>query len=132
MRYTFQALRSSLRDKIGSLSLWVLSIVSAMPSYGYAQFKSRVSLGLAGDAYMTRDNVNNGQAHGALLIENKGDGREIFIDIGAGGLIGESSHTYIKALTSSADSLKLDINTGDTGADAFVEFNPYISREGGL
>ncbi|MCB0379287.1 MAG: hypothetical protein KDD33_12410 [Bdellovibrionales bacterium] len=62
-----------------------------------AKFGSIVDVGLAGDFYFSKESANNGQAFANLLIRNDWSDSQFYVDVGGGGLIADSGHTYIKA-----------------------------------
>ena len=62
-----------------------------------AEFRSSVDFGVAGDLYFVEENSNNGQAFANIFVESAGKNSRLWVDIGAGGLIAEAGHTYIKA-----------------------------------
>lgn len=63
----------------------------------WAEFGSIVDIGLAGDFYFTRQSANNGQGFVNLLIQNTWSKSQLWIDVGAGGLVGATASSYVKA-----------------------------------
>lgn len=61
-----------------------------------AEFGSIVDIGLAGDMYMTDDSANNGQGYVNLLIQNTWSDSQLWVDVGAGGLVGDTATSYVK------------------------------------
>lgn len=62
-----------------------------------AEFGSIVDLGFAGDLYMTNENANNGQGYVNLLVQNTWTGSQVWLDVGAGGLVGDTASSFVKA-----------------------------------
>ena len=63
----------------------------------YADFGSIVDIGMAGDFYFSDGSANNGQVFANLLIQNTWSDSQLWVDVGAGGLVGDTAHSYIKA-----------------------------------
>ena len=59
------------------------------------KFQSSVSLGLLGDFYFQRK-IHNAQGSIDVSMGNKGLKNEIWLDIGAGALVGNTSQSYVK------------------------------------
>ncbi len=85
---------ASLRQRIRIVPFVLLFLFS---SRLYGEFGSIVDVGLGGDFYFTRESANNGQGFVNLLIQNRWSDSELWLDIGAGGLVGENAASYIKA-----------------------------------
>ena len=87
------------REIINPLLLFILLFISNLlaPHNAMAKFGSIVEVGLAGDFYFTKESANNGQAFANLFIQNKWSNSRLWLDVGAGGLIAEAGHSYIKA-----------------------------------
>lgn len=62
-----------------------------------AEFGSIVDIGLAGDLYFSDATANNGQGFVNLLIQNTWSESQLWIDVGAGGLVGDTAASYVKA-----------------------------------
>lgn len=62
-----------------------------------AEYGSIVDLGLAGDFYFTEKSANNGQGFVNLLIQNTWSDSQLWVDVGAGGLVGDTASSYVKA-----------------------------------
>ncbi len=62
-----------------------------------AEFGSIVDIGLGGDFYFTDESDNNGQGFINLLIQNTWSNSQLWVDVGAGGLVGEKASSYVKA-----------------------------------
>lgn len=73
------------------------SLFFFFPKASFAEFGSIVDVGLAGDLFFTDESANNGQGYVNLLIQNTWSDSQIWIDVGAGGLVGDTASTYIKA-----------------------------------
>jgi len=99
----FQELTKARRGQKLSSGLLVCSLFTFVSlGFGpwlpkaFGEFRSVVDVGVLGDFYFVRENVNNGQAFGNILFENKFSNSRLWADIGAGGLIGTAGHSYIK------------------------------------
>jgi hypothetical protein len=62
-----------------------------------ADFGSVVDIGFAGDFYFTEQSANNGQGFVNLLIQNTWSDSQLWLDVGAGGLVGDTATSYVKA-----------------------------------
>ena len=95
----FQLFRRGSRLKKPSLRLSILSLIIGLFSFQpvSAEFGSIVDIGFAGDFYFTNENANNGQGYVNLLMQNKWSDSILWIDVGAGGLIGDTATSYVKA-----------------------------------
>lgn len=62
-----------------------------------ADFGSIVDIGLAGDFYFTEESANNGQGYVNLLMQNTWSDSQLWIDVGAGGLVGDTATSYVIA-----------------------------------
>lgn len=74
-----------------TIALFILSWRSAQ-----AEFGSIVDIGLAGDIYFTNESANNGQGFVNLLIQNTWSESQLWVDLGAGGLVGDTASSYVK------------------------------------
>lgn len=75
--------------------LWFVSVFT--PKVVRAEFGSIVDVGLAGDLFFTDESANNGQGFVNLLIQNTWSESQIWFDVGAGGLVGDTASSYVKA-----------------------------------
>jgi hypothetical protein len=76
-------------------ALFVAVIGSSQPVYG--EFGSIIDLGFAGDFYITDESANNGQGYVNLLVQNTWSDSQIWLDMGTGGLVGDTASSYLKA-----------------------------------
>ncbi|MEM7646351.1 MAG: hypothetical protein AAF203_05535, partial [Pseudomonadota bacterium] len=84
---------------LAQTSLILVFLLISKGSYG--TFGSIVDVGAAGDLYLNNESANNGQGFVDILMdlkayENQVWENQLHVDIGAGGLIGESTSSYIK------------------------------------
>jgi hypothetical protein len=61
-----------------------------------AEFGSIVDIGIGGDLYFTNESANNGQGFVNLLIQNTWSSSQLWLDVGAGGLVGDTATSYVK------------------------------------
>ncbi len=73
---------------------WFTLFSNISPSQ--AEFGSIVDVGVGGDFYFTNESANNGQGFVNLLIQNTWSSSQIWLDVGAGGLVGETTASYVK------------------------------------
>jgi hypothetical protein len=80
-------------------SPWLLGVFAGLFQLGVAQadFGSIVDIGLGGDFYFTDESANNGQGFVNLLIQNTWSESQLWVDVGAGGLVGDTASSYVKA-----------------------------------
>ena len=85
-----------LVSMLPSLSVLIFALV-IHSAQSQAEFGSIVDVGLGGDFYFTDESANNGQGFINLLIQNTWSDSQLWLDIGAGGLVGETASSYFKA-----------------------------------
>lgn len=79
------------------LSALILSLFIQLPILANAApFSTYFDLTLLGDLYFTgsQEDLNNGQLHGRFKLSNEFSGFETYLDLGAGGLVGEKTENY--------------------------------------
>jgi hypothetical protein len=85
-----------LLNKKGKKFLLVFSVLLGSNQL-WAEFGSIVDIGLAGDLYFNNSSANNGQGFVNLLIQNNWSESQLWVDVGAGGLVADAATSYIKA-----------------------------------
>ena len=85
-------------DLLKSASGLVMGVVILFSnlSTAHGEFGSIVDVGMGGDMYFTNNSANNGQGFVNLLIQNTWSRSQIWLDVGAGGLVGETATSYVK------------------------------------
>jgi len=81
----------------GFLHLCIFCCCVTTLSPALAEFGSIVDLGLAGDFYLTNESANNGQGYVNLLVQNTWTDSQVWLDVGAGGLVGDTASSFVKA-----------------------------------
>ncbi len=87
----FQTLRRS-----GALLIVGFVAVLLKTSTVQAEFGSIVDVGVGGDLYFTNSSANNGQGFVNLLIQNTWSSSQLWLDVGAGGLVADTADSYVK------------------------------------
>ncbi len=94
LRRLIKKFSSPLNHSQGVILL-VISLLLPL-SAAKAEFGSIIDIGLAGDLYLTNPSANNGQGFVNLLIQNNWSDSQLWIDLGAGGLVGDTASSYVK------------------------------------
>lgn len=76
-----------------------MAVLCWLPQLSQAKsdYRSIVDITLLGDFYFTEESQTNGQGSGSILIEYLKEQHRFWVDIGAGGLLGSSGHSFVKA-----------------------------------